>query len=181
MNGGSPTDGNNRVAEFLNAGNVDLARMDVDFRTDEVTVEASAKFNDTEALADAIGIEFGDAEVEHIYGEIDGGIAETFVSANEFVGPNPTETEVRERPQVGPETDVSLSSDLDGFSRLDTDAPRQHLGLTDGSTVADYTNEDGVVDTDGLRDAIRDWRNGDADTDLLRGAISAWRSGESVT
>ncbi|WP_255193204.1 PQQ-binding-like beta-propeller repeat protein [Natronobeatus ordinarius] len=48
-------------------------------------------------------------------------------------------------------------------------------------SVADYADaEDGVVRTDGLRDAIDDWRDDDVDTDLLRAVIDAWRSGEQV-
>jgi len=43
--------------------------------------------------------------------------------------------------------------------------------------VSEYENDDGEVDTEGLRDAIDDWRNDDeVDTDLLREVIDAWRS-----
>jgi len=47
-------------------------------------------------------------------------------------------------------------------------------------SVTDYTNENDVVDTDGLRKAIHDWRADDIDTSLLREVIYAWRSGEQV-
>ncbi|WP_255191375.1 hypothetical protein [Natronobeatus ordinarius] len=43
-----------------------------------------------------------------------------------------------------------------------------------------YTDGDGIVGTDGLRDAIDDWRGGEIDTDLLRDVIDAWRSGDPV-
>ncbi|WP_255192863.1 right-handed parallel beta-helix repeat-containing protein [Natronobeatus ordinarius] len=56
----------------------------------------------------------------------------------------------------------------------------QGVATSDSGSIADYTDDDGVVDTSGLRDAIDDWRNGDADTDLLRDVIDAWRSGEPV-
>jgi len=46
--------------------------------------------------------------------------------------------------------------------------------------LARYANEEGLLDTDGLRDAIGDWREGEIDTDLLRDAIGAWRSGDRV-
>ncbi|WP_255191395.1 GLUG motif-containing protein [Natronobeatus ordinarius] len=52
--------------------------------------------------------------------------------------------------------------------------------LEDEQDLADYVNDDGVVDTDGLRAAIDDWRGGVIDTDLLRDVIDAWRSGEPV-
>lgn len=46
--------------------------------------------------------------------------------------------------------------------------------------VGAYADEDGIVGTDGLRDAIEEWREGDIETDLLRDVIEAWRSGEEV-
>ncbi len=180
MNGGASS-GDNQLSQFLSAANVDLARMDVDFQSDKVTVEASAKFNDTDALADALGMSFGDEQVEHIHADLGGETGEASVLVSEFVGPSPTEDEVRAKSQVGPDTDVSLSQNLDEFPRLDTDLPREHLGLADESPVESYANEEGVVETDGLRAAIADWRGGDVDTVLLREVITAWRTGEPVT
>jgi len=49
-----------------------------------------------------------------------------------------------------------------------------------GPSLADYANEDGIVDTDGLREAIDDWRAGGIDTDLLREVIGFWRTGQPV-
>lgn len=48
------------------------------------------------------------------------------------------------------------------------------------SSVADYAGADDVVRTDGLRNAIDDWRDDDVDTDLLRAVIDAWRNGEPI-
>ena len=54
-------------------------------------------------------------------------------------------------------------------------------GTDDEKTLADYADDDtGVVETDGLREAIDDWRSGTIDTDLLRDVIDAWRSGDPV-
>jgi len=53
-------------------------------------------------------------------------------------------------------------------------------GITINRKIDDYANENDVVDTEGLRDAIDDWRAGDIDTELLREVIDAWRSGEPV-
>lgn len=50
----------------------------------------------------------------------------------------------------------------------------------DDRSLADYANDNGIVDTSGLRDAIADWRSDVIDTDLLRRVIGAWRSGEVV-
>jgi len=53
-------------------------------------------------------------------------------------------------------------------------------GITINRKIDDYANENDVVDTPGLREAIDDWRVGDIETALLRDVIDYWRSGEPV-
>ncbi|MEF8901963.1 MAG: PPC domain-containing protein [Halovenus sp.] len=53
-------------------------------------------------------------------------------------------------------------------------------GSFDVPSVSDYADSDGVVTTDGLREAIDDWRSDDIGTSLLRDVIDAWRSGDPV-
>lgn len=48
------------------------------------------------------------------------------------------------------------------------------------SSPATYADDDGVVRTGGLREAIGDWRGGDIETTLLREVIDAWRSRDPV-
>lgn len=50
----------------------------------------------------------------------------------------------------------------------------------DGTSLEEYTNENNIVDTERLRDAIDDWRAGDISTDLLRDVIDAWRRGDEA-
>lgn len=73
---------------------------------------------------------------------------------------------------------------MDGFDFDDTwetTASYPILAWQDsGPSVTDYTNEDRRVTTDGLRDAVADWRAGDIDTGLLRDVVDAWRSGDPV-
>lgn len=52
---------------------------------------------------------------------------------------------------------------------------------TSAPTVGDYTNGEGVVETDGLIDAIAEWRNNEIETELLLDVIEAWRSGTPVS
>jgi len=52
------------------------------------------------------------------------------------------------------------------------------ITLEEQATGADYANDQDVVDTVKLREAIDDWRSGDIGTDLLREIIDYWRSGE---
>lgn len=49
--------------------------------------------------------------------------------------------------------------------------------LTTTHSVVTYTDENGTVQTDGLLDAIDDWRGEDVDTGLLLDVIDVWRSG----
>lgn len=48
------------------------------------------------------------------------------------------------------------------------------------SLLAQYANDEGLVDTAGLQDAISDWAAGEISTDLLQELIAAWASGEPV-
>ena len=57
---------------------------------------------------------------------------------------------------------------------------RQYNEIWLQPVAADYANNEGVIDTPGLRRAIDDWRGGAADTDVLREVIDYWRSGEQV-
>jgi hypothetical protein len=43
-----------------------------------------------------------------------------------------------------------------------------------------YLNASNAVDTDGLREAIDDWRQGEISLDLLRNVIDAWRASEPI-
>ena len=73
--------------------------------------------------------------------------------------------------------------DADGTIALSLPDGEYEVTLTTEpeSPLAPYTDDDGVVRTDGLRDAIDDWRSGEIGTDLLRDVIDAWRSGDVVT
>lgn len=53
-------------------------------------------------------------------------------------------------------------------------------GDADLSGVCTYTTDDGRVETDGLRDAIDDWREDVIEKGLLRDVMAAWHSGDSI-
>jgi len=74
------------------------------------------------------------------------------------------------RPGITQEGNIVITAPL-------VELPGDDPDDSDEFDVGDYENEDGVVDTDGLRAAIDDWRNGDIETDDLRTVIDAWRSG----
>ncbi len=89
------------------------------------------------------------------------------------------ETEVVQYVDGAYETLAFVATDERG--RVTVPAGEHTVVATDlPAGLARYTDEDGVVRTEGLREAISDWRAGEIDTDLLREAIGAWRSGEPV-
>jgi len=47
-------------------------------------------------------------------------------------------------------------------------------------SVEAYAGTDGTIETNGLLEAIEDWRNGDTDTGVLLNVIQAWRSNEVI-
>ena len=54
------------------------------------------------------------------------------------------------------------------------------VGAEPDQSLTNYTNANGVVDSDGLRNAFDDWRAGVIDSSLLRDVFSAWQRGEPV-
>ncbi|MFC6720691.1 hypothetical protein [Halobacteriaceae bacterium SHR40] len=69
-------------------------------------------------------------------------------------------------------TSANAGSDIDSRSLT--------VEETDEPDVGEYTDQDGVIDTDGLRNAVADWQAGDIDTDLLREVVTAWQSGDPI-
>ncbi|WP_436935781.1 LamG-like jellyroll fold domain-containing protein [Halovenus marina] len=84
-------------------------------------------------------------------------------------------------------SDASIGSQYTINGNVTTDQGETTIGesvleVSDGSpSISDYTNENGRVDTAGLRNAISDWRSGTIGTGLLRDVIGAWRSGDQIT
>lgn len=77
-------------------------------------------------------------------------------------------------------TNSSSSGTYDAFITSGDDSNTLSVTVEGGDGVASYANENGVVETDGLREAISDWRAGEIGTSLLREVINAWRSGDPV-
>lgn len=100
-------------------------------------------------------------------------------AANISTGTNAT-VRVPQNASEGARFDVIVWA-VDGNGNLYQDFAFEALTIevTDGTT-ADYANESGVVDNDGLRTALDDWRQGDISTQLLRDVVDAWRTGEQV-
>ena len=51
---------------------------------------------------------------------------------------------------------------------------------SDTSPVAEYTNDQGIVESDGLQRAFSDWQAGLIESDLLQEVFTAWQSGNPV-
>jgi spore coat protein A len=52
--------------------------------------------------------------------------------------------------------------------------------VVEDGPLRSYANEDGVIGSDGLTDAIADWRTSDLETEDLLEVIDYWRSGDEV-
>ena len=52
--------------------------------------------------------------------------------------------------------------------------------VVEDGPLRNYANEDGVIDSDGLTDAIADWRTSELETEDLLEVIDYWRSGDEV-
>jgi len=55
------------------------------------------------------------------------------------------------------------------------------IRIEEESGVSEYANNDGVVETSGLTEAIKDWRGDEVDVPLLLDIINAWRSEQPVS
>lgn len=62
----------------------------------------------------------------------------------------------------------------------DLDPTTVTVGDGDERSLADYANEDGIVETGGLLDAISEWQDGTIETIFLLEVIGAWQTGEPV-
>ncbi|WP_255191374.1 GLUG motif-containing protein [Natronobeatus ordinarius] len=106
--------------------------------------------------------------MDSAFGEVDGGTGSgTGLSTDEMQGASAE--------------DEMDDLDFDGTWTTTDGYPELAAEDDDESPLEPYTNEDGVVETDGLRDAIDNWRGSEIDTDLLRDVIDAWRSGDPVS
>ncbi|PGF14340.1 hypothetical protein CP556_21780 [Natrinema sp. CBA1119] len=74
---------------------------------------------------------------------------------------------------------ITLTLD-DGNTELSQTQVLQ-IATTDTNPLAEYANDEGIVETGGLRDAISDWRRDNAQTDLLQKIIDAWRTEEPIS
>lgn len=98
--------------------------------------------------------------------------------------PDPNERGPKDTVRVGPEETVRIVPRFDGFAgrfpwhchMLEHEDYSMMTPFRVVRAVTTYADSDGVVQTDGLRDAIDDWRAGKIDTDLLRDVITTWRS-----
>jgi len=83
-------------------------------------------------------------------------------------------------PAIGIPSQQELLAEIDDrLNRIDSLQEDSNENARD-PTIGDYTNESGIVKTDGLLNAIADWRNNELGTDLLLDVTEAWRRGNQV-
>jgi len=62
----------------------------------------------------------------------------------------------------------------------DESSTEVRVAVTMLPTLGYYASGNGRIETEGLRDAVADWRQGNTDTDLLRETVRYWRNRETV-
>jgi hypothetical protein len=110
-------------------------------------------------------------------------------------GPGPNDTTIRINATVlAPEfntglRDLTVEVTLPPLYLFDDHVLREssrHIDTSPDSVTyessgrAEYANQEGVVETSGLIQAINDWRNGETETTTLLEIITAWRSGGPI-
>lgn len=135
------------------------------YKREDFSVTATIK-NVGDQPAEDVGVtvklsEDGDNQQSATIGTLEGGE----VTSEEWVEISGTETVI-----------VSVESSNGGSDGSET-AIIVEEPKSDEPTFPDYADEEtGVVETEGLREAIDDWREDDIGTGLLREVIDAWRS-----
>jgi PGF-CTERM protein len=122
------------------------ARFDVRVKQDTVEIEAGAAFEDLSALRDALRAtqDDFDLKVASVTGRTtDDGQVETYVLARGAVGPNATESDVRELQQVNDSTTVHLPGDHNRtFPEPDVERAYDYLELTPPPTATPTPDPD---------------------------------------
>ena len=96
------------------------------------------------------------------------------------IGELPAETETELSFEVyGDETGQRTLRLIADSENAGSDTITRHLKIRDTpAELTTYTNEEDVVDTEGLLEAVEDWRQGSIETSLLLDAIGYWRTGD---
>lgn len=130
----------------------------------------------TVSISDSAGV--ASAQLDYTYPNGTTGNVTMTESGGAWIAtlPSPTEDDVDRSIRF-----TIAATDDHEFSKTSESATRSIVVEDSEPDITDYTNEEGTVDTDGLRDAVDDWRAGDIDTELLRDVVDAWRSGDEIT
>lgn len=122
------------MLEAIQAADLDRAKMDASLQDGTVTVEAGASFDDISAFSDAVGEDFGDESIAHLYGDIDTNDETVYVYVHDLVDEDATEDDVRELAIADENTAVYMPGDdgwqsLDEFPRLDLQVAADYLDV----------------------------------------------------
>ncbi|MFP8891216.1 hypothetical protein ACLI4U_15840 [Natrialbaceae archaeon A-CW2] len=113
---------NFREADF------EIAAMSMSATDEEMEFEAAMSFDDMTAL-DGVPFETDDGEtITGIHAETEDGVTTFYITLEDYVGENADEAEVREKDQVGPDTEVHLPGEWDrDFPSIDEEAVQSYL------------------------------------------------------
>lgn len=102
--------------------------------------------------------------------------------------PDPNELGPKDTVRVDPGERVRILVTFEGYTgqfpwhchMLEHEDNKMMIPFVVENPVADYANEENVVDATGLTDAVGDWRNETLETEVLLEVIDQWRSGDEV-
>lgn len=98
------------------------------------------------------------------------------------LGPNAT-VDLRYGIDIDEAAAVGDTGSVDGtvsYGTAGSTVPTDTVDVIEEPGLPAYADEDGVVRTPGLREAVRDWRAGLVDAETLQAALEAWESGDPI-
>lgn len=122
-----------RVLQQLENSEFQTGKIDVSVDSEDVTIEAGAKFDNMSALGQQVGDAFGGHTVTQIAGGVgDGESNELHVHVDGLVDSGASEEDVQELSVASSSTEVHTGGDWDrSFNTMDTESAQQFLGLND--------------------------------------------------
>lgn len=126
-----PTDDETqRVLRQLEQSEFEVGKLDVDVGSENVTIEAGAKFNNVSALSRQVEEAYGGHQVSQIVGESGDGNGELHVHVDGLVSEDADESDVRALAVADEDTEVHTGGDWDReFDGMDTERAREFLGI----------------------------------------------------
>ncbi|MFC4248674.1 hypothetical protein ACFOZ7_17375 [Natribaculum luteum] len=124
------------TVENVRNSEFEVAKLSASVDEESFEVRSAAMFDNLAAL-EGVPIETDDnLTVTAVHGETDDGTTTTYVTVEEFVGEDASESQIREHDRVGEETAVHEPGEWDReFPSIDDEAVQSYLGVADDGSL----------------------------------------------